>query len=177
MTQRTWTGHVFIGVSVDGLIARRDGDISWLTSRGEAAGDTGYDAFMAGISAIVMGRGTYESSLGFGFWPHDGHRVLVLSSTLQTDDPRIECVRSLSELESALAPIHGGVYVDGGETIRSFLREGWIDEFTISRVPVLIGEGKPLFGALLADVSLELVENVTLGAGLVQTRYRVLHSE
>jgi dihydrofolate reductase len=172
---RTWVGKVFIGVSVDGFIARPDGDIEWLTSRGELAGDTGYEAFMSGVSCIVMGKGTYETTLGFDGWPHQDRRVVVLSRTLETDDLRVEVVRSLADLAEALAHATGGVYVDGGQTIQALLREGWIDEVTISRVPVLIGEGKALFGSLAADVSLELIENLTLGAGLTQTRYRVVH--
>jgi dihydrofolate reductase len=173
MERRKWLGKVFIGTSVDGFIARESGDIDWLTSRGEAAGDTGYDAFMAGIDHLVMGRVTYETVLEFGFWPYEGKTVLVLSTTLAPDDPRVRVVRSIAKARDVLDGAARGVYVDGGQVVQAFLREDLIDEITITRVPVLIGVGKPLFGTLPTDVDLELLEQRTLGGGVVQTRYRV----
>lgn len=173
MKQRDWTGRVFIGMSVDGFIARLDDDLEWLTSRGEQAGDTGFDAFMATIDHLVMGRGTYEKVMESGFWPYDGKRILVLSSTLESTDPRIQVVRSLTEVRSVLDVSARGVYIDGGQVVRTFLRAGLVDEVTLSRVPVLIGEGKPLFGALPHDVDLQLLDNLTLGGGMTQTLYRV----
>ncbi len=175
MEKRDWTGRVFIGMSVDGFIARLDDDLEWLTSRGDQAGDTGFESFMATIDHMVMGRGTYEKVLESGFWAYDGKRMLVLSSTLESTDPRIQVVRSLTEARVILDASARSVYVDGGQVVQAFLREGLIDELTITRVPVLIGEGKPLFGALPEDIDLALVENLTLGAGLTQARYRANH--
>jgi dihydrofolate reductase len=176
MGDRTWTGKVFIGTSVDGFIARDSGDIDWLTARGEEAGDTGYDAFMAGVDHIVMGRGTYEKVLGFGFWPYEGKRVLVLSTTLQAGDARVRVVPSVGAACEVLDRDARGVYVDGGQVIQAFLREGLVDELTITQVPVLIGTGKPLFGALPRDLDLELVGQHAPGAGLVQVTWRVRHA-
>ena len=75
------TCHVFIATSLDGYIARSDGSIDWLLARDTAGEDHGYDAFMAGIDALVMGRGTFEKVLEFDAWPYD-KPVLVLSATL-----------------------------------------------------------------------------------------------
>jgi len=174
MEERNWTGRVFIGMSVDGFIARLDDDIEWLTSRGEQAGDTGFESFMATIDHLVMGRGTYDKVLEIGFWPYDGKRILVLSSRLETDDRRVQVVRSLDGARAVLDASAQGVYIDGGQVVRAFMREGLVDEITLTRVPVLIGEGKPLFGALARDVDLRLLDNRTLGGGLVQVRYKVL---
>ncbi len=174
MEERNWTGRVFIGMSVDGFIARLDDDIEWLTSRGEQAGDTGFESFMATIAHLVMGRGTYDKVLETGFWPYDGKRILVLSSRLETDDRRVQVVRSLDGARAVLDASAQGVYIDGGQVVRAFMREGLVDEITLTRVPVLIGEGKPLFGALARDVDLRLLDNRTLGGGLVQVRYKVL---
>ena len=81
---------VFIAVSLDGFIARPDGAIDWLTERGERAGETGYDEFMAAIDTVVLGRNTYEKVLTFGFWPYEGKQVEVLSTTLPLDvDERV----------------------------------------------------------------------------------------
>ncbi len=175
MKSRNWTGKVFIGMSVDGFIARLDGDIEWLTARGERSGDTGFDSFMATIDHLIMGRGTYEKVLESGFWAYDGKQILVLSGTLETDDARVRVVRSLDEARSVLDASAQGVYIDGGQVVRSCMREGLVDEITLSRVPVLIGEGKPLFGALPSDVALRLVDNRTLGGGMTQTVYRIDH--
>lgn len=178
MTTRTWPGFVYIGTSVDGMIARRDGSLDWLTSRGEAAGDAGYAEFNARVDTMLIGRGTYEVVLGFGGWPYEDKRVLVLSRTLPDDaDPRITVVRSLDEAIDHLNRAGArGVYVDGGQTIQACLAAGLVDELTISRVPVLIGDGVPLFGPLDADVDLVHESTEVLGGGMVQSRYRVMKS-
>jgi dihydrofolate reductase len=170
---RSWRGKVFIGTSVDGFIARSNDDIDWLVRRGELAGDYGYDEFIAGIDAYLIGRGTYDLTHTFPEWPYGKHLVLVLSRTLVTDDPRITVVRSLGEAVDILEGAASGVYIDGGQTIQESLRAGLVDELIISRVPVLIGAGKPLFGAIPADIDLELVSNRDFPGGMTQTHYRV----
>ncbi|MFC4012145.1 dihydrofolate reductase family protein [Nonomuraea purpurea] len=171
----TFTSSVFIGTSLDGFIARQDGDLHWLTSRGEAAGDYGYDAFIAGIDAVVMGRGTYEPALGYDTWPHEGLHVAVLSTTLQAGaDPRITVYRDLDRLLRGLEERGArSVYVDGGQVIRAFLRAGLIDEITITTVPVVLGTGVPLFGPVGGDIPLSHVRTKVLGAGVVQSTYKV----
>ncbi|WP_406675118.1 hypothetical protein WBK31_15850 [Nonomuraea sp. N2-4H] len=72
MVDRAFKAAAFVGVSLDGFIAREDGDLHWLTSRGEAAGDYGYDAFIEGIDTVVMGRGTYEPGRTYDPWPYEG---------------------------------------------------------------------------------------------------------
>ncbi|KRF09501.1 hypothetical protein ASH00_04480 [Arthrobacter sp. Soil782] len=180
MTQRQWSGHVFIGMSVDGMIARADDSLDWLTgdaSAGEANNPdvSGFTEFMASVDHLVMGRSTYDVVQGMGEWFYGDTPVLVLSTTLETDDPRIRIVRSLGEA-TALLDDDGArnVYVDGGRTVRTFLAAGLIRTITLTRVPVLIGEGKPLFGELPADVRLQLDDVRALMGGAVQTRYTVL---
>lgn len=174
--RRDFRTAVTIGVSLDGFIAREDGDIAWLTTRGEAAGDTGYEAFMAGIDTLAMGRKTYEKVLTFGFWPFEGKRVMVLSTTLDDADPRVTVHRSLDALLDALTAAGArSVYVDGGRLVRTFLREGLLDELTITTAPVLIGSGIPLFGEPGErggrDIALTLRSARTLGAGFTQATY------
>jgi dihydrofolate reductase len=173
----TFSGCVFLGLSVDGFIARPDGDLSWLTSRGEVAGDAGFTTFVESVDALVMGRGTYEVIAGEADWPYLGRPVHVFSSTMGADaDARIIVHASFGDLVSALdAANYRRVYVDGGRTVRTFLAAGLIDELTLSRVPVLIGEGPSLFGPLPADIDLEHLRTKVLGGGMVQTTYRVLH--
>jgi dihydrofolate reductase len=166
-------GSVFIATSLDGYIARLGGDIDWLTAVDDP-GDTGYDAFMAGIDLLAMGRGTYEKVLTFGTWPFDGRPVLVLSSTLATGDDRVEVHSTLDDLVDAIrARGANRVYVDGGKVIQSFLRAGLIDDITITVVPVLLGSGVPLFGDTNGDLRLTHRGTRVLGAGLVQSTYEV----
>lgn len=174
---RNWTGLVFIGTSVDGMIARRDGSVDWLESRGEAAGDAGFAEFDARIDTILMGRGTYEAIRSFPTWPFGGKPVIVLSTSLTADaDGRITVVRDLTHAQSALEACRAtAVYIDGGRTICSCLAAGLVDELTISQVPFLLGDGIPLFGSLTAGVELTHVSSEVLGGGMVQSRYTVDH--
>jgi dihydrofolate reductase len=179
----SFTGSVFLGMSVDGFIARLDGDLSWLTGDAEvggapddgAGGDFGFADFVSGIDALVMGRGTYDVIAPMDDWPHQGKPVHVLSTTLTPGaDSRIVVHRSFEEAVTALAASgYRRVYVDGGRTVHAFLRAGLISDLTLSRVPVLIGTGHTPFGELAADVPLEHVRTQTYPGGMVQTTYRV----
>jgi len=172
--QRSWTGHVFIATSVDGYIARPDGALDWLIDRPGPSGDGGYADFAATIDHMLMGRGTYEAVAAFDPWPYTRMKVMVLSSTLGTTDDRVTVVRSLGEAVDALTAAGAErVYVDGGKVISSGLAAGLIDDLVITRVPVLLGAGLPLFGALPTDVELESVAVTAIGGGMIQERYTV----
>ena len=183
MSERRWIGKVFIATSLDGFIARADDDIDWLGGQptldhapGSAGvpDDLGYAEHMADVDHVVMGRGTYEKVLTFGGWPYTGTQVIVISSRMTDPDERITLVRSTDEAVAVLDDRDArGVYVDGGATIQSFLREGLIDTIVLTRVPVLIGEGRPLFGPLPADVHLIHEGTVANSNGYVQSRYRI----
>ena len=177
----SFTGAVFLGMSVDGFIARPDGDLAWLTGGDDPGGapddgeggDFGFAEFVAGIDALVMGRGTYEVIAPLTEWPYQGRPVHVLSTTLEPD-PRVTLHRSFDEAVAALtAAGYRRVYVDGGRTVHDFLAAGLVGELTLSRVPVLIGEGHTPFGPLPADVRLEHARTRTFPGGMVQTTYRV----
>ncbi|SIM58009.1 dihydrofolate reductase family protein [Micromonospora cremea] len=172
-----FTVSVFIGISLDGFIARPDGGIDWLTSRAEGAGDYGYDAFTADIDTVVMGRATYEVVTGFGpqMWPYDGKDVHVLSTQLDAHaDDRITVHRDFDELVAGL-DLRGAkrIYADGGQLIQTFLQAGLVSDITITRAPVLIGSGLPLFGPLNADIDLTHRSTRVLGAGFTQSTYSV----
>lgn len=168
---------VFIACSLDGFIAREDGNLDWLMAHTPADGDNGYDAFMAGIDAIVMGRNTFETVLGFDEWPYEGKRVVVLSHSLG-DIPASLQGKAQLHRGPALAlhemlEVKGcqGLYVDGGQTVQSFIRENLVDELTITTIPILLGSGIPLFGHVSRDVPLRLTGTRSLPGGLVQNTY------
>lgn len=166
---------VFLGLSVDGRIARPDGDLEWLTSRGAAAGDAGFTPFVESVDAVVMGRKTYKAIASFEDWPYLDRPIHVISTTLAADaDPRIVVHRSPeAAIEALQRDNRRRVYVDGGATIRWFLAAKLVDELTLSFVPVLIGDGPSMFGSLGGDVDLEHIRTEVLGGGMVQTTYRV----
>ena len=139
----------------------------------------GYDEFIATVDAIVMGRNTFEVVLGFGEWPYGKRRVVVLSSR-PVDLPAVKggVVEHMSgtpaEIVERLAASGANhLYVDGGMTIQRFLAAGLVDRLVVTRVPVLIGEGIPLFGPLPHDVPLRHVSTRAYPSGLVQSEYRI----
>jgi dihydrofolate reductase len=174
------TAHVFIATSLDGFIARPDGDIGWLLQRDDPTEDHGYSAFIADKDVIVMGRGSYEKVLTFDPWPYD-RPVLVLSAQL-AHAPVPEALKdklrfSNQAPKDAMEELAGQgvrrVYVDGGRLVQSFLRDGLIADMVITTVPVLLGSGRPLFGALPKDIDLKLVSSRSFPSGLVQSTYRL----
>lgn len=172
---------VYIAVSADGFIARKNGDIDWLAEGSEDGEDFGYADFMSSIDHIVMGRNTFEKVLTFGDWPYD-KKVIVLTSRDLTLPPNlIEKVETLHlSPRELIQKMEGrgakGIYLDGGVTIQRFLREGLVDEMTITTIPILIGEGLSLFGVLEKDIKLELIEARSFQNGFVQKKYRTVNS-
>jgi dihydrofolate reductase len=167
---------VFIGMSVDGFIARANGDLDFLPPGGGEP--HGYDEFMASVDALVIGRKTFETVLSFPEWPYGKKRVVVLSSRpLDFSGVRGGNVEQMNgtpaEIVSKLAASGARhAYIDGGITIQRFLRAGLIQRLIIT--PVLIGEGIPLFGTLPHDIRLRHVATQHYPSGLVQTEYQVL---
>lgn len=167
---------VFIATSVDGFIARANGGIDWLPTDGGE--EHGYEAFIASVDALVIGRKTYETVLSFGGWFYGEKPVFVLSTRPLAPAPAGARVERMSgdPAEIAMQLDARGVhhaYVDGGITIQGFLRAGLIQRVTITRVPVLIGDGIPLFGPLPRDVVLQHVATRQYPSGLVQSEYLI----
>ena len=172
------TVSVFIGTSVDGYIARPNGDLDFLPPDGGEP--HGYYEFIASVDALVIGRKTFETVLAFPAWPYGDKRVVVLSSRpLDLSTVREGVVEQMAgppaEIVAKLAArgVHQ-LYVDGGITIQGFLRAGLVQRLVITRVPVLIGEGIPLFGALPRDVRLQHVATQHYPSGLVKSEYQVI---
>lgn len=173
------TGHVFIATSLDGYIARVDGGLDWLPAD-LSPEDSGYTAFVGSLDGVIIGRETFRTVQGFGgAWPYE-RPVIVLSRTLTDADTRVagaDIIRAHSvDAAWALAEQRGWgrVYLDGGAAIRSFLAAGRVTDMVITQVPVLLGNGIPLFapGQTLSCL-LRHAETRILSGGLVQTRYVV----
>lgn len=169
---------VYIATSLDGYIARQHGELDWLpTPENNQAEDYGYSDFIKSVDVIVMGRATFDKVLSFGDWPYGTIKVIVLShSNLPESVPDTVVRTSGSAMRIYQELVDSGVqhvYLDGGKTIQAFLAAGLVDEMIITTVPVLIGSGIPLFGALEHDVELILASVRSFENGLVQSHYRV----
>ncbi|WP_299406523.1 dihydrofolate reductase family protein [Acaryochloris sp. IP29b_bin.148] len=173
---------VFIATSLDGFIARKDGDIDWLNDANATVPegeDCGYQSFIASVDVLIMGRKTYEQVLSFGPWPYGQIRVIVMSrSPIQFPVELPACVTHSAEMPRMLYDrlVNEGVqhlYIDGGVTIQRFFAAGLIDELTITVIPILLGEGTPLFGPLERDISLTLIRSRSYDFGFIQLQYAV----
>jgi len=169
---------IFIATSIDGYIADRNGDIEWLHSiPNPDHNDMGYGAFMSNIDALVMGRNTFETVCAFDIeWPYT-KPVFVLSNKLKSIpgefDGKVYLVNG--DLHKILEYIRGQgyarLYIDGGSTIQSFLRDDLIDEMVITRIPILLGAGAPLFAEHSAELSFKLVDSKVYLNAIVQSHY------
>ena len=170
---------VFIATSLDGFIADENGGIDWLhTIPNPDNEDHGYYDFMKGIDALLMGRVTFETVLGFGIdWPYD-KPVFVLSRNLEEVPANLAGKVFIvnGELPAILDQLHKDgyhhLYIDGGSTIQSFLREDLIDEMTITQIPILLGSGFPLFGKVPEHLTFELIQSKVFLGQMVQSVYK-----
>ncbi|MGH7695695.1 MAG: dihydrofolate reductase family protein [Gemmatimonadaceae bacterium] len=168
---------VFVGTSLDGFIARPNGALDFLHASGGGE-PHGYDEFFATVDALVIGRNTFDTVLSFDTWPYGEKPVFVLSTRSLPPAPARAGVEQLSGPPTAIASTLAArgfqhIYVDGGITIQRFLEAGLIDRLIVTRVPVLIGAGIPLFGPLRRDITLTHVATRQYASGLVQSEYVV----
>lgn len=173
------TVSVFVGTSLDGYLARPDGSFDFLPADGGGEAG-GFNEFFATVDALVMGRNTFEVVGGMKEWPYGDKRLVVLThrplDLSAAPKGQAEAMQGEpKEIVARLAArgIHR-LYIDGGQTIQSFLRAGLVDRITVTTVPVLIGQGIPLFGSLPHDVKLRHVSTKTIPGGMVQSAYDVV---
>lgn len=170
---------VFIATSFDGFIADQHGDIGWLTDMSTpSTGDGGFSKFMESVDAVVMGRKTYEKVLSFGIdWPYS-KKVFVWTNTL--DEIPINLREKVEFIRGGFQDIirviqqrqFSSLYIDGGQTIQTFLRERSLHEIIVTQAPILLGRGIPFFAnsprVRLRHQSTEVFDN-----GMVQSHYVV----
>ena len=178
---------VYIATTLDGFIARKNGELDWLPGSADGEEEVendndelGFKTFIDSVDVLVMGRNTYELVLSSGQWFYGNKRVIVLSSTLAkiSDDlPKTVELRCCTPTELSIDLQKSGAhhwYIDGGKTIQGFLNAGLINEIIITKIPILIGNGIPLFGPLNHDMKLNHLETRSFKNGFVQSKYEVL---
>ena len=169
---------VFIATSLDGYIAKTDGSLDWLFEiPNPDVLDFGYNDFINKIDAILMGRITFEKVLTFGSWPYNKPVFVISNSIKQIDKElkgKVEIVSG--ELKSILMKLNErgikNIYIDGGKTITNFLKEDLIDELIITRIPVLLGNGLPLFNKSNIELKFEHIKTDVYNNDLVQSHYK-----
>lgn len=168
------TFHAFLGCSLDGYIAGPDGELDWLT----VFDNTGYDAFFDSIDVMAMGRSSYDTIRAMDPDYYRGKPIHVLSTTLPAGsqavmgDSPVTTHRDIDSLTAALSSAGAErVYVDGGRTVQAFLAAGMLSDLTVTRVPVVLGGGIPLFGSVPAPVTARLRESAATAQGAVQSVY------
>lgn len=173
---------VYIATSLDGFIARSNGDIEWLNEVDSLSGeDYGYKEFISITDALVMGRNTFEKVMDFDKWPYNLPVVVLSSRQIEIPEKFGKHVSIMSGPPSDIVDRlssdgYEHLYIDGGKTIQQFLRAGYIQKMIITRIPILIGDGIPLFGSLDKDLKLEHLSSKSFANGLVQSSYRVDHN-
>lgn len=171
----------YIATSLDGYIARPNGDINWLMEADDSGGkeDYGYKEFSDSVDCMIIGRNTMDIVMGFPEWPYEGKRVVVLSNTLKEVPSQLQYKAelysgSLTELVTKLKNDEcKRLYIDGGKTIQSFINEKLITDITITKIPVLLGDGISLFGKTEHDIKLKHIETKSYASGFVKSTYNV----
>jgi len=171
------TNWVYIATSLDGFIATLDGGLDWLFALPNPENDDyGYGDFIAQMDAIVMGRNTFETVLGFDEWPYT-KPVIVLSHQLKTVPDRVRgqaeiMAGDVVQIERQLNQRgYTNLYIDGGNVIQHFLQSDRIDHLVLSRIPIILGQGIPLFKTLDLSLSFNHVATTTYPSGLVKSHY------
>jgi dihydrofolate reductase len=170
---------VFIATSLDRYIADKHGGLDWLFSvPNPEQNDMGYESFIQGIDAILMGRHTFETVCGFDCpWPYK-KPVFVLSNTLKSiPQPYADKAKLIKgPLKNVVDQLnsegYNQLYIDGGKVIQSFLKEDMVDELIITTIPVLLGGGASLFGKLSAPLNFELVSSKVFLDAVDQVHYK-----
>lgn len=167
---------VYIAASLDGYIATENDDLTWLESAGAPGEDYGFDAFLATIDLVVMGRGTYDHIASFDPLPYGDRPVQVFTHRAPADRPGVRFGSWTPEQAMADWRAAGlrRVYVDGGQLIGQFLAEGMIDDLTITFVPLLLGSGRRLFHPVPRRAQLQLTAARSYPSGMMQVSYQRL---
>lgn len=179
----------FIATSVDGFIATKDGGVDWLQTSGNGQvltgenSDMGFNAYISSVDCMIMGRKTMDlisrMNLTPEQWVYGNLKIIVLSNTIkevpENMKGRVEMYSGdlLSLISNLENEGHKHVYIDGGTTIQNFINLKLINEITITKVPIILGEGIPLFGKMSKSIKLEDAKAVTFLNDFIQLKYKV----
>lgn len=166
---------LYVATSLDGYIARANGDIDWLPSSENNEEDYGYNDFYNSIDALVMGSNTYEQILGFTEWAYPGKLSYILTGrNLSATRPDILLIKNGIEavIEDTKKRNYQRIWLVGGaKIIASFIDRQLVDEYIITIIPIILGSGIFLYQSL-RELHLNLIEVKSYTDGVVQLYYR-----
>jgi len=184
---------VYIATSADGYIATTDGGVDWLHSAGDPNADMsknpdmGFNRFIASVDCMIMGRKCMQAISSFNLtdeqWPYPETKIYVLSHSIIKPPPnltgKVEMYSGdITELMQQLeASGHKHAYIDGGATITAFINLQLINEMIITKAPVILGKGIPLFGEINTRVNLINSEAVAFPNDFIQIKYEVHYGQ
>ena len=180
---------VFIATSVDGFIAKEDGSVDWLHRAGKPGvdlgdqSDMGFNDYLSSVDCMIMGRKCMDTIAGMNLtpeqWPYGSIKIVVLSNTVKEAPENLKGKVEMysGDLNDLVAQLENDdfkhAYIDGGTTIQAFLNLKLINEMTITRAPILLGEGKPLFGKTFKDIKLTQAKAIAFANDFIQVSYQV----
>ena len=163
---------LFIASSLDGYIAKNNGNVDWLP----ANCSSGYDDFYKSIDTVIMGKKIYDQVLTFGAYPYKDKKSYVLTrNDTPSDDENIQFVNNVEKLtKNPLTSTGSDIWLMGGaEIITTFMNLGLVDEIILSIIPVVLGSGISLFANIQKETNFQLIKTTEYGA-LVELHYKVL---
>lgn len=174
-----FSADVFIAMSLDGFIATKSNGLDWLQIVQDSQQDYGYQEFMDSVDTLLLGRNTYDVVCGFGEWPYHGKRVVVLSH--RPIVPIADEIQMEGSLKSVIEELRKRgaqkIYLDGGNLIQQALKENVVDSLTLSIVPIILGDGIPLFARIDRLQRLKSTGVQSFPSGLVQLKYEPLQAQ
>jgi dihydrofolate reductase len=168
--------HCHIAASLDGKIARPDGSVDDWLAADHPAEDFGFDAFLAGVDAILMGRGTYEAVRRLGDWPYPGKPTVVLTTRPLDDPPPAGVEARRGDVAAVADELEGRGYrrvwiEGGGQLVGSMIAVGKLDVLEMAVIPVILGDGVPLFPQGTGELKLRLARCTTRAKGALHLVY------
>jgi dihydrofolate reductase len=167
---------LYISMSLDGYIATKDNSLEFLSMVEQEGEDYGYNDFVKSVDAVIIGRKTYEKVISMGYeYPHTDKDVYILTRTAKPSIGNFKFYsKDLSQLVNVLKSQPGkNIYCDGGaEIANELIKNNLVDEFIISVIPILLGDGIKLFKDGRPELKLELVSIKQFDKGLTQLHYK-----
>lgn len=168
---------LYISMSLDGFLATNDDDLSWLSVVEKEGEDYGYTEFNSTVDTYIVGRKTYETVLkltGGTFPPSKQHKCYVITRQERTNENGVSFYnRDIEKLITQLKNENGkNIYCDGGgQIVKLLMDENLIDEYRISVIPIILGDGKRLFIGGTPMIKLKALSCKQYESGLIQLRY------
>ncbi len=166
---------IYIAASIDGYIARKDGNLDWLNLACDAGEDYGFQQLLSSIDGVILGRNTYEVAASVVDWPYLGKRIVVLSNSLK--NVREEAELFSGDVVRLVSRLHSDgikhIWIDGGVTISQFLDLEMVDSMTVSVIPIILGSGIRLFNPIAKEQGCRLISSASYPSGVVQLRYEI----